>query len=483
MSATLRARVRVPGLVVAVAAANLVLVLALEQGGLLKPMMVALLPLALILVGILFSSHRELLVFAGLTLPMTFDALGDKKIALGGGLSLFSADIIVLLAFVPWLASRMVGRRDLAPPVLRTPVLGLPLVLFAAALLQATLRGHFNFGQSLISQPIRMIVYSLIATALVGLDVRRAYRGIVAVFYVGMVYVFFYSLYLIAAGRSLTGQTEISTGGSRVLSGTISQASASAFILALLSLRLDTSARRRMLHLVMALVAGANIALSFQRTTEFALAVILPLLFVTVRRIAGSFAMMIPLALPFLAVVAIFLPSVAPQLAPQFITRITETNGDDRSLQQRERLSSLQWDQARTSPLTGVGFGQTLQVHVPFVTSTGYTNYRREEAGQEGHNSYFWLLAAGGFTLLGSFLLIIGTYAVDTCRRLMSARDEHERVLLMWCGISLFVLLVNAATSPALGKERTLLAIWTLLLLPSIVPHRPRLRRGRPGTP
>ncbi len=478
MSATLRAWGRVPAVVASVGAANAVLLIALYRGGLGRPLIIALLPLALIVVGGLFSSHRELLVFAGLALPMTFDALGDKKLALGGGVGLFSSDIILLLAFVPWLASRLVGRRDLAPNLPRTPVLGWPFVLFAAALLQAEIRGHFNHGEKLISQPLRMILYALIVAALAGIDARRAYRGIVAVFYVGTVYIFLYAMYLLAAGRTITGQGQLSTGGDRVLAGTIAQAMASALVLALLSLRLDTSARRRALHLLIALLAAASIALSLQRATFLALAVVLPLLFVTVRRVAGPFAGIVPLALPFLAVVAMFLPQVAPNLAPTFIARITGTNQADSSLQARERLASLQWAQAKTSPLTGVGFGENLQVHIPITDSRGFTTYRRDTAGQEGHNSYFWLLAAGGFTLLGAFLLIVCVYVVDTGRRLLSTRDEHERVLLIWSGISLFVLLLNAAAGPSFAKERTELAIWIFLLLPSIVPHRARPGRA-----
>lgn len=473
-----RVWLRTPMLIGAIGLGNVLLVAVLYRGGGFgRPLIIAFLPLALIILGVLFSAHRELLVFAGLALPMTFDALGDKKFPLGGGFGLFSSDIILLLAVVPWLASRIVGRRDLAPNLPRTPVRGWPLLLFSAALLQAVVRGHYNYGSNLISQPLRMILYALIAAALVGIDAKRALRGVTIVFYAGTVYIFLYAMYLLAAGKTITGQGDLSTGGTRVLAGTIAQAMASAFVLGLINLRLDTSAKRRALHLSMVLLSGTNIALSLQRATFLALAVVLPLLFVTVRRIAGPLASMLPLALPFLAIVAMFLPQVAPTLAPTFITRITGTSEQDSSLQARERLATLQWEQAKTSPLIGAGFGEELQVHVPITDSRGFTVYKRDTAGQEGHNSYFWYLAAGGFGLLFSFLLIIGAYVVDTAKRLVSTKDEHERLLLVWSAVSVFVVLLNAAAGPSFAKERTELALWIFLLLPSIVPHRPRPHR------
>jgi O-antigen ligase/polysaccharide polymerase Wzy-like membrane protein len=485
MGAALRLRLVRPSLPIVIALGNALLLAVLVRGGLGLPLLLALTPLTLLLVGILFSSHRELLVFAALALPMTFDALGDKQLALGGGFGLYSSDILVLLAIGPWLASRLVGRHDLAPSVPRTPVLAWPFVLFAAALLQALLRGHFDYGQALVSQPLRMILYATIVTALVGLDARRAFRGIVVVFYVGTVYVFLYALYLLASGRNITSQGEISTGGTRVLAGTIAMAMAAALVLALLNLRIDSSAHRRGLHLGMALLAATNVVLSYQRTTLVALVVILPLLFVTVRKVAGPFLSIVPLALPFLAIVAIFLPQVAPELLPTFVNRITATTEADTSLQTRERLGNLQWNQAQESPLTGVGFGRLLEVSIPVEDSGGFTVYRQSTDSQEGHNSFLWLLAAGGFGLLGAFLLMLVTYAVDLSRRLLSTRDEYERVLLIWCGLSLFVILMNALASPSFTKERTLLAMWILLLLPSIVSHKPRrhqspARRGVP---
>jgi hypothetical protein len=55
---------------------------------------------------------------------------------------------------------------------------------------------------------------------------------------------------------------------------------------------------------------------------------------------------------------------------------------------------------------------------------------------------------------------------------LRSAADEIERALVIWAAATVFVLLFNSASGTAFENATDMLVIWTLLLLPSVVPIR-----------
>jgi O-antigen ligase len=120
-----------------------------------------------------------------------------------------------------------------------------------------------------------------------------------------------------------------------------------------------------------------------------------------------------------------------------------------------------------------VGFGR--QTTVNFTQTDRYgvqVAQLQTTITQDAHNSYLWLLAGGGIACLASFLLVLLVFFCDALRRARNAVDEHERIIVVWSMATVFVFLLNALTGPVLSNAMLMLAIWTLLLLPSIVRKR-----------
>ena len=242
-------------------------------------------PIVVVLIGKLAGPARAVLVFAAFVLPITQHALNAPYPF--GGIAVWAPDVVVLLAVAGWFASRT--RDDDAGPrsaLRRSPLLGVPIILFGVCVLTATVRGHSLYGQSLVGQPTRLVLYGAIAAAFANLSVRDAYRGIVAVMYGGTVWMMLNAAYYLATGTSQTDQINLSTGGLRVLSSTVGLYLAAALFLALINLQLETSARRRALHLAIAALATFGVMLSYTRAVFVGVAVIVPLLLL-LRRIRG----------------------------------------------------------------------------------------------------------------------------------------------------------------------------------------------------
>src|SRR6185436_20201632 len=173
------------------------------------------LPVIALFVGALASGDRAALVFVAFATPMSFHFFNVGQAM--GPAHVYTSDIVVFLALAAWLAAYLLRRdRQRSPKWPSTPVLGLPLLLFAPPLLIAILRGHATYGASLIGQPLRLLFYAGIAAAIADLEPRRAYRGIVAVFYVGTIWMMLNAAYYIATGTSQTDSVDLSTGGNRV---------------------------------------------------------------------------------------------------------------------------------------------------------------------------------------------------------------------------------------------------------------------------
>jgi len=214
----------------------------------------AALPVLALAFGALVASNRGVLIFGALALEFSLASV-NEGLELPGGVVVFAADVIVGLAFLAWLAARLAAPPEGRPRRLRTPVLGVALVLFALALLVGLVRGSGLYDASLLGMPLRLMLYAGIAFAVVDLTPREALRGITVVFYLGTVWQTFVGAYHLATGTSATTYLELSTGGTRYLGISVATYLAGALVLALLNLHLSRTMRWRLLHLFIAALA------------------------------------------------------------------------------------------------------------------------------------------------------------------------------------------------------------------------------------
>jgi O-antigen ligase len=475
----LDARPRAAALLVPFAAlANLVVAVVLVQRGAGVAAALTVVPTILLLFGSLVVSNRMFLVLGGLVTGLTLPFL-NRALPLPLGRPVFVADLLVVGALGAWLTSRLLGDSTRAR-LPGTPVLGLPLVLFSLTVISGMLRGHERYGASLFGQPSRLIVYAAIGLAVAQLEARRLYHALVAVFYGGTIWMLLNAVYYMATGQSQTDQSALTTGGTRILAQGVAEFIAGSLFLSLLNLELDQVARRRALHMAIAGLSLFEIVLAFGRTTFAALAVVLPILCILFKKIRGALVVMIPLLVPFLILTALLLPKATPQLKQTFVERITKSRANDPSYQWRVKARAAVWPQVKESPLIGVGFGRSTTFTVQQVDRYGFPVGQVDETiEQDPHNSYIWLLASGGILSLGAFFLILVTFGVDALARLRGTTDKYERTVIVWAIATVFVLLVNAASGPVFGDPIQLLAIWTLLVLPAVVPRRPPVARAK----
>jgi O-antigen ligase len=327
-------------------------------------------------------------------------------------------------------------------------------------MLSAALHGHYAYGTNIIGQPVRLVAYALLVFALVDLDPRATYRVIVVVFYVGTVWMFLNAVRYLATGTSQTDQIDLSTGGKRVLSLATAIYLSGALFLALLNLELDRAAKRRAVHLLIATLALAGIVVAYARATYVAVAIIVPVLFIWLPRLRRSVVSMLPMCLPFILLLAIALPRVAPSVGTTFTSRVEGTNSADANIRWRQAAAETLWEQVHASPITGVGFGKSASFRFNGLPVT---------INQDPHDSFLYLLAGGGVLALGCFALILLTFTVDAVRRLRRVTDPYRRLLVLWSIAMLASFLINAAAGPVLSDPRMLLTIWALLLLPSSI--------------
>jgi O-antigen ligase len=235
---------------------------------------------------------------------------------------------------------------------------------------------------------------------------------------------------------------------------------AGALLLALLNLELDRTARRTALHLVMAALATFALVSTFQRTTFALIGLLIPLSLLTFRRVrlrAGAF---LPLCAPFLVLVALLVPRAEPSFFPTLSDRLTASPSTDTSANWRRKAISAVWVQIREDPVRGVGFGQTTSFEI---------NHQRTTLTLDPHDQFIYLWASGGLLLLGSFVLLLVIYLVESWRRYKGGTRE-ERRLIFWAVSLWFVFVVNSATGIVLSDPSLLLVFWVLMFLPMIVP-------------
>ena len=451
-------RLRASALIVGVAGVNAFLGLVFVLRGVSLSALLSFVPLIIVVFGLLVVSNRTVLLVGALGLSMTFSTL-QKPLPLPGG-KLYGADLIVMIGFATWFARRLTTPAHLRTRLSLSPLFGLQFIFFACVTLWAALRGHYSYGANLVGEPVRLFAYGLLVFALVDLRSRETYRTIVAVFYVGSVWMFFNAIYYLASGTSQTDQIDLSTGGKRVLSLGTAIYLAGGLFLALLNLEIDRLARRRAVHLLVAVLSFAGIVVAYGRATYLAVAVVVPALFVFLPKVRRAFFSMLPICVPFLLIFAIVLPHVAPSVVPTFTNRVLKSNGSDSNVLWRKSAAEALWQQVHESPITGVGFGRNATFRFNGIPVT---------INQDPHDSFLYLLAGGGVLTLVGFLLLMGTYAVDAAKRLRRTTDPHQRLIILWSSATLCAFLINAAAGPVLSDPRMLLTIWAVLLLPSTV--------------
>ncbi len=463
------------------AIANGVALLVLTREGAGAALALALLPVLAIGFGRLLESDGVPLLVLALVLPMSWSRL-TAPLPIGGG-NLYPSDILVVLALAYWAASyvRAPERRACVRWV-QSPLLGVPLLLFAGAVVLALVRGHVRYGATLPGQPSRLFLYAGIGILLGGLDARRLHRVLTAVFYAGAVWLLLNAVYYVATGTSQSQQVDLSTGGTRVLAISTSIYLAATLFLALLNLQLETEARRRLPHLALAVVGAVGVLLGFGRAVFAATALVAVLLLALHRRVRWSLVVALPLVLPALVLAGLGAVRAAPQVEQAVVKRVTSPVVSDANVQWRKEANAAIWSQVRESPLIGVGFGRGASFVLFDRSGTRLPVPVRITIGQDPHNGYLMLLAAGGALLLGTFALLVVVYFYDCWRRFRGSSDPYERIVVLWAVGTLFVFLVNAASGTELESGFDLLTIWLLLLAPAVVPRRTRARvRGASG--
>jgi hypothetical protein len=407
----------------------------------------------------LVASDRSILLFAGLAVPFTLPVL-NRQLAVGPA-QVFASDIVIVIALAAWVAARLGGSDG--RPRARAPLLPFRIVFaaFAAVVVIDTLRGHDAYGASLVGEPLRLALYALLALTLSDLDPGKALRGLRVVFYGGAFWSLLTAAYYLATGTSQTGADQLSTGGTRVLSLTVSLNLALALFLALLSFDLPRTSRQHALDAAAAAAAVVGIVLSFGRGTFLAVAVVLPLLFVTARRFRARAVAALPLAVPLAAVAVLLTIELAPGTWRTLVERMqihTVSAGADASVEWRRHAVHVIWQQVRSSPLVGVGFGKGGEFDLNGVHFA---------ITQDPHNSIVWLAAGGGALLVGLFATMVALFLRDAYRRLRIATPV-ERVIVIWSVGALVCFLLNALAGPLFSTPQQLLALWAAFLLPGV---------------
>jgi O-antigen ligase len=447
------------GALAALAAANVGLGLTLPTARA-EVVAVTLVPVIAVAVGSLIASNRSVLIYVAIAINLLSPLPLTDALPLQAGIQVYPSDVLVLLAVASWVAAWLLNPPEARPSTLGTRVLGWPLLLFGILLFAAVVQGHVRYGEQLVGVPLRLFLYAGIAAAVTDLRPRDAYKWLVVLFYAGTVWQVLVAIYGFATGTSATDQVILSTGGERVLAGSTAMFMAGALLLALLNLERDRSAGRTALHLAMATLATFALVSTFQRTTFAVVGVLVPLFLLAFRRIGLRTAAFLPLLAPFLVLAALLVPKADPTLFPTLAHRITASPSTDANATWRLKANAAVRKQVREAPVTGVGFGRP---PVRFI-SKGV----RYKVGQDPHNQFLYLWAGGGLLLLGSFILLLAVYLIESWRR-FKAGTSDERRLIFWVVSLWFVFVVNSLTGIILTSPYLLLQFWILMVLPMVV--------------
>jgi O-antigen ligase len=421
----------------------------------------AVVPILIVAVALLSSAEATVLVIAALTLELTIAPL-NNALPTGTSIQVFPSDLVLVLALIAWFIERT-GRdsnRRVRAGRMRSPALGVPLLLFTIAIASAAYRGHVAYGESLIGRPARMFLYAAIACAVVRVDTRRLYKGAVIAFYSATVWQLFNAGYYLATGRSQSIAPDLSTGGTRVLSIAVSLYLSGAFFLALINLALERPYGPKPLHAAVLLLSGAEIAIAFSRGTFITLALLAVILFLFLRDVRVAALAPLPLAIPLLVAGVLVLARTNSTIIPTLEKRINPSISSDNSIRWRQKANGELLKQFHQSPIFGVGFGKDIHFAL---------EGQEVDTTQQAHNDFLYLLAGSGLFGLGSFLLLVTAAIGDALRRLRTAAEPHERALLLFASVTAASFLLNGLVEPLITLPSVILTIWTLLLLPMAV--------------
>jgi O-antigen ligase len=430
-------------------------------------------PVLIVGLALLSGTDATVLVVAALTLELTIPTL-NNALPLGTSIEVFPSDLVLVLALATWFTARVSRDREAQRFVpLRSSVLGLPLALFTIAVVSAAYRGHVAYGESLIGRPARMFLYAAVACALVRVDRQRLYRGIVIAFYGATVWQLFVAAYYLATGGSQSIAPDLSTGGTRVLSISVSLYLSGTFFLALINLALERPYGPKPLHAAMLLLSGVEIALAFSRGTFITLTLLTVILFLFLRDVRVAALAPLPLAIPLMVAGVLVLARTNSTVIPTLVKRINPSISADASFRWRQKANDELLKQFHQSPLFGVGFGKDIH----FLLEG-----QEVDTTQQAHNDFLYLLAGSGIFGLGSFLLVVTAAIGDALRRLRGAVEPHDRALLLFAAVTASSFVLNGLVEPLITLPSVILTVWTLLLLPGVVPvpATARIRRDQP---
>ena len=306
------------------------------------------------------------LFLIALLAPVTAWSGFDRPRAIEG-VAVFPSDLIVLAAIASYFVVRYLSTDADRPRMLDTLVLRWPLLLFALLLLPGIWRGHERYGESLVSQPVRLVFYAGLAAAMTELTARQGFRLVTFGLYTIAVWQAILAAYHIATGTSQTPISILSTGGSRVLSLTTGMFLGTALVAAIVNIELDTSTRRRLVHGFFGAVAAVGTVLAYGRTTFIALAVVFVFLAWTLPTTRRMALRKWRWWVPALALLAIAIGVAMPSSAGQVVDRVKANPLTDQSV--RWRLAGIhavlagmkdgQWD-TRSGLLTADATGNHL---------------------------------------------------------------------------------------------------------------------------
>lgn len=456
---------------IGVAAAGLNLVVAAALVWRLPVAMVGIILCAVLVAGAIGRVSPAVLTLAALGTTLLVPWVG-KSIPGTGSVQVFPADLIAVGALaVAWVRSTSVDRRA---PIPFPRALVIPLALLVPGVVLGVMRGNSRYGESILGQPFRLLFYAAIVGAVAGIAARSLYRGLVVVFYAGTMLEGVIGAIYLVTGRSQTNQVDLSTGGTRSLALGTAIYLCGALILALMNLEHDRSPGRRAVHLAIAGIAIFGIVIAEGRTNFIALGLILPVLFLGRRKIAGVLAAYLPLIAPLVAVLVITLSFAAPHLGSALVSRIANTSSSDINVVWRKDAVNATLTGYRSDELRGAGFGRS----VSFTLKNDQRQYVTYTINGDPHNSYVWLLAGGGLLALVPFLLLCLAFVADTLRRLRYLVGI-PRLLATWALAFWVVFMVNAFAGPVLSRPDFLLTIWTLMVIPAAVSPSGLLRHAK----
>jgi hypothetical protein len=307
------------------------------------------------------------LFLAALLLPLSSWSGLDEPRAFAG-VSVFPSDIIVLAAIGSAFVLHYLSPAGEKPRMLSTPLLGWPLLAFAALLIPGIWRGYERYGESLVSQPVRLVFYAGIAAAMTEITPRQAFRWITVGLYAGAVWQgIVLAGYHVATDTSQTPINALSTGGTRVLSLTTGMFLGMALVIAIVNIEFEQRTRGRLVHALFGAIASVGIVLAFGRTTFLALGVVLVFLAWKLPETRRSALRKWRWWVPALALLAIAIGVAMPSSASQVVDRVKANPLTDQSV--RWRLAGIhavlagmkdgQWD-TRSGLLTADATGNHL---------------------------------------------------------------------------------------------------------------------------